>query len=47
MTLAVERIDRVTEEARSLIHELDAELSAAYKPEQRTRSASSACSNPA
>jgi putative acetyltransferase len=35
MTLAVERIDRVTEEARSLIHELDAELSAAYEPEQR------------
>jgi hypothetical protein len=44
MTLAVERIDRVTDEARRLIDELDAELSAAYKPEQRHALTSSVCS---
>jgi GNAT superfamily N-acetyltransferase len=35
MTLAVEHVDRATEDARTLIAELDAELSAAYGPEQR------------
>lgn len=35
MTLALEHVDRVTDDARMLIEELDAELSGPYTPDQR------------